>query len=133
MKDKMHKPGQLEMSALIGGSVERVAQPAAPPAAPPTATPSWAARMLAKAGLTAAQVAPAASAHVAPEEDWISTSEAGKILGKSQRRIQSICDEGVLLQPIKDWRKLPPKPGVRQGGHYQIRRASVMRLEQQVE
>jgi hypothetical protein len=48
--------------------------------------------------------------------------------GKSLRRVQAICEEGVLLKPFADWRQLPTKPGSRQGGHFQIRRASVERL-----
>lgn len=80
---------------------------------------------LAKLGLTADQVRAMTGAS---ERDEITTTEAAEILGLSQRRIQEICDEGILLVEGRDWHKLPAVPGARSGGHFRIRRAAVVAL-----
>lgn len=56
--------------------------------------------------------------------DEIGTAEAAGILGCSQRRVQELCDSGVLREGV-DWRK---NVAVGKNGHYKITRVSVMRL-----
>lgn len=58
------------------------------------------------------------------EEEEIGTAEMAKILGVSQRRAETICDE--MLQEGIDWRRNPSKKG---RGKYRIKRTSVLRLK----
>lgn len=55
-------------------------------------------------------------------DDEIGTAEAACMAGLSQRRIESICEEGVLRENI-DW----TRPGGPRGC-YKIKRASLLRL-----
>jgi hypothetical protein len=57
-------------------------------------------------------------------EDEVSTSEVAKLLGCSVRHVQSLCDDGRLVEE-RDWRKLTSR-GAR--GEYRIRRAAVLNL-----
>ncbi len=54
--------------------------------------------------------------------DEIGTAEAARIIGRSQRRINSILEEGVELVEGVDWRRV----GAR--GNYLIKRAAALRL-----
>ena len=56
-------------------------------------------------------------------EREIDVGQAAQLLGKSKRRIQAMCDEGVLREG-RDWRKSDPRPS----GRYLIKFDSVMRL-----
>jgi len=58
------------------------------------------------------------------QDEEIGTAHAARILGLSQRRIESMCDEGVLAQG-EDWWRMP---GSSRPGKYRIKLASVMRL-----
>jgi hypothetical protein len=55
--------------------------------------------------------------------DEIGTREAAQILGLSQRRVQALCDEGVLVEG-KDWRRNPAS----KRGAYRITRSAVIGL-----
>jgi hypothetical protein len=57
--------------------------------------------------------------------DEIGTREAAKICGLSQRRINAMCDEGVLLEGRDWWRP----PGSRRNGNYRIKRAAIWRIK----
>jgi hypothetical protein len=54
----------------------------------------------------------------------IGSAEAARILGLSQRRVQSLCEEGVLVEG-RDWRKNPCASG---DGNLRIQREAVLRL-----
>jgi hypothetical protein len=58
------------------------------------------------------------------EEDEIGTREAAKILGLSQRRVQAMCDEGLLTEG-KDWRR---PASIKGAAWYRIKRTAVLRL-----
>ena len=49
----------------------------------------------------------------------IDTAVAAQILGCSKRKVQSLCDMGVLMER-RDWRRLVD------GGRYHLRRRSVV-------
>jgi hypothetical protein len=53
--------------------------------------------------------------------DEVGTREAAEILGLSQRRVQSMCDEGILAEG-RDWRRTPCRSG---HSHYRIKRAAL--------
>lgn len=54
-------------------------------------------------------------------EDWLTTSEAGKILGVTSDWVGRLCDQGKLEEG-RDWRRISPR------SNYKIRRASVLKL-----
>jgi hypothetical protein len=56
-------------------------------------------------------------------ENEIGVRQAAELLGKSRRRVQAMCDEGVLVEG-RDWRKSDPRPS----GRYLIKFDSVMKL-----
>ena len=62
---------------------------------------------------------------VIPLEDEVGTAIAAKLLAKSQRRIQSMCDEGILVEG-QDWRRAPTLTG---RSHYQIRRTALEKMK----
>ena len=57
-------------------------------------------------------------------ENEIGVRQAAELLGVSKRRVQAMCDEGVLSEG-RDWRK---KPSLGPNGTYLIRFDAVMRL-----
>ena len=57
-------------------------------------------------------------------EEEVGTADAARILGCSVRKIQEMCDEGVLREGA-DWRKLPGKGG-QNGTFYRIRRQAAV-------
>jgi hypothetical protein len=56
--------------------------------------------------------------------DEVGTGLVARILGVSTRRVQALCDEGVLMEG-RDWRK---KPCGGPNGTYLIRKEAVMKL-----
>ena len=60
----------------------------------------------------------------AVESPEVSTAEAARFLGLSQRRVEQLCLQGVLARE-KDWFRMR---GVKKLGKYRIRRESVLRL-----
>jgi len=61
---------------------------------------------------------------IVPLADELTARQAAHILGISVRRIQSLCDEGTLLEG-RDWRK---KTGAGPNGHYAIKRSAIIAL-----
>ena len=62
---------------------------------------------------------------VVPLDEEVSVREAMQILNLSERRVQQLCEEGILLEG-RDWRKNPcPGPN----GTYLIKRKSVLALQ----
>ena len=60
---------------------------------------------------------------VIPVEEEVGTSIAAKLLGLSQRRVQAMCDEGILEEG-RDWRRPPTITGF---SHYLIRRTALQK------
>lgn len=60
------------------------------------------------------------------EEEEIGTRAAAQILGLSQRRVNDMCEDGILLEGRDWWRP----PGHKRRGQYHLKRTSVMRLKQ---
>jgi hypothetical protein len=56
-----------------------------------------------------------------PIGDEVTTYEASRILGVSPRRVQAMCDEGILAEG-RDWRRNMSRSGT---GHYRIRRSAL--------
>ena len=61
---------------------------------------------------------------IIPIGDEVGTAEAARMLNRSQRRIQSMCDEGILVEG-KDWRRSPTITG---HSHYLIRKSALASL-----
>ena len=61
---------------------------------------------------------------VIPIVEEVGTGMAARILALSQRRVQALCDEGILVEG-RDWRRAPTLTG---RSHYQIRRAALVEL-----
>lgn len=122
----MKPNAQLEMTGLVNCSGDVSSPSARSQTAATTASPaaqSMAARIFAKLGM-----APGTAPATEDAGEWISTSEAARMLGvKNIRTVQRYCDEG-RLKPVQDWRKIPGLNGDDRGGNYRIRKAAVIAL-----
>src|ERR1700722_18049539 len=60
------------------------------------------------------------------EEEEIGTFAAAQLLGLSQRRVNRMCEHGILLEGRDWWRP----PGRKRGGQYHLKRTAILRLKQ---
>jgi hypothetical protein len=60
------------------------------------------------------------------EEEEISSRAAAQLLGLSQRRVNRMCEHGILVEGRDWWRP----PGRNRGGRYHLKRAAVLNLKQ---
>lgn len=118
------------LAALLGEDVPGTESPVVAGAAGPRVS-AYAESLLNRKAAGLAILAPVQRTPIKQERwgsEWISTLEASRRTGYSQRHIQSLCEEGFFIAR-EEWRQRPPIPGRRQGGRLYVAVEALRKLQ----